>query len=99
VWCSRRVFAINWCLRRFHRHLTSWQRFENVISKTPQRNACSISERELKDRQTEYRECWAVVVAASLHLPRRRNVVRKLKITSSGAVPFGYGEVVLIDGI
>ena len=62
-------------------------------------NARSISERELKERQTACRECGAVIVAGSLRLPRLRSVVRKLKIASRGAVPFGHGEIVLIDGI
>jgi hypothetical protein len=62
-------------------------------------NVRSIGERELEDRQTVCRECRAVIAAASLRLPRLRIVVRKLKIAPRGAVPFGHGEIVLIQGL
>ena len=61
-------------------------------------NARSISERELKIAK----RCAGYNSAPVLHplrLPRLRSVVRKLKIASRGAVPFGRGEIVLIDRI
>jgi hypothetical protein len=85
--------------KRFILILGSWQSFENIIPKTPQRKRSFDQRKRIKNRQTVCCKIRAVLVAASLRLPRLRIVVRKLKIASRGAVPFGHGEIVLIDRI